>query len=360
VAVLRRVSLLMVVYLVAGTSLGLVDSGPAGARSWGGPCPNMTDSITRLYSAFFLREPDQQGFDYWVGVYRNTSDGLAEMAENFVRSTEFENRYGALDNRQFVDLVYRNVMRRAPDPEGFDHWVNALDRGFPRGAVMISFSESQEYVEKTATAAPAAGYLQWFQGDVRWDCGPGWLWVSVNGRRIVDDRAPNIPPPPAHLTFGNGTRAVGGGTPIPAGTYRTRAKATNTCYWERLTGFGGTLDEIIANDLGNGYRIVTIGAGDRGFSSSRCPTWSSDLSAVTNSPTAPFGEGVYIVGVDIAAGTWTASGTNCYWARRSGFGGNVSEIIANNFSSGPQVVTIRSTDRGFETSHRCGTWTRVG
>ena len=41
-----------------------------------------------------------------------------------------------------------------------------------------------------------------------------------------------------------------------------------------------------------------------------------------------------------------------------GDGGQLNDIIANNNSSGPSVVTIKSTDKVFEDSG-CEDWTRV-
>jgi hypothetical protein len=66
-----------------------------------------------------------------------------------------------------------------------------------------------------------------------------------------------------------------------------------------------------------------------------------------------------IVGLDIQPGTYASSGNNdCYWARLSGFGGTLDEIITNEFADGQQVVTISASDVGFE-STRCNTWTRI-
>ena len=169
---------------------------------------------------------------------------------------------------------------------------------------------------------------------------------------------PSPVPTPKVATFGGGDQIVG--TDVQPGTYRTRQPA-NLCYWERLSGFGGSLDEVIANGAGSGYFTVTIAAGDLGFSSSGCGTWSADLSAVT-SPAGPIDEdGVYIVGTDIAPGTWKSTGGafGCYVARLSGFGGTLDDVITNDVSSdGGLIVTIASSDKGFETSG-CGTWTKV-
>jgi hypothetical protein len=163
------------------------------------------------------------------------------------------------------------------------------------------------------------------------------------------------PTPTPVPNFGSGVRIVG--DEIVPGTYRNWS--SQSCYWARLSGFSGEIGDIIANENVEGYEVVTIAPGDAGFeSSSRCGRWSQDLSPVTESQNAPFGQGTYIVGVDIAPGTWRseATGSYCYWARLSGFGGTISNIKANDNVDGQAIVAISANDAGFKSS-RCGTWT---
>jgi hypothetical protein len=169
---------------------------------------------------------------------------------------------------------------------------------------------------------------------------------------------PRPTPPPA--SFGDGDQIVG--ADIRPGTYRTREAAFFGCYWERLKGFSGGLDDIIANGTGSGYFVVTIERSDAGFSSRGCGEWSADLSRVKK-PGDPITEdGTYIVGVDVAPGTWRSrggDGVGCYAARLRGFGGTLDQIISNDVSSGGGlIVTIAASDKGFE-STGCGRWQRI-
>ncbi|MCU0506018.1 MAG: hypothetical protein MUE82_09675 [Chloroflexi bacterium] len=162
-------------------------------------------------------------------------------------------------------------------------------------------------------------------------------------------------PPIAAGSFGAGTKLVG--TDITPGTYRIRFPVDG-CYWERLTGLGGTLDEILANDIVTGYAVVTIAPTDVAFTSKRCGIWSPDLSAVTPTRTA-FGEGTFIVGTDMQPGRYRSSGEgSCYWERLSGFSGTLDDIISNDNVDGQAIVDIAGTDAGFSSS-RCGAWTLV-
>jgi hypothetical protein len=155
--------------------------------------------------------------------------------------------------------------------------------------------------------------------------------------------------------FGDGTHIVG--ADIQPGTYRTRS-ASPGCYYARLSGFTGSMDDVLANENTDAPAVVTILPGDKGFKSSRCGNWTKDLSAITSSPKA-FGDGIFIVGTDVGAGTYQSSGgSGCYYARLAGFTGSMEETLANENTDSPAIVTIMPTDAGFK-SARCGTWTRI-
>ena len=101
--------------------------------------------VARLYFAYFLRIPDYSGLNFWIGYYR-AGNSLDAISNAFAGSAEFQSRYGALDNAGFVNLVYQNVLGRAPDAGGFAYWKGRLDGGFmTRGQVMLGFSESEEF-----------------------------------------------------------------------------------------------------------------------------------------------------------------------------------------------------------------------
>jgi hypothetical protein len=158
----------------------------------------------------------------------------------------------------------------------------------------------------------------------------------------------------AGKTFGDGIHRISK-SDVPAGTYR--AAGGDGCYWERLKNFSGGVGGILANDNAEGPAVVTILPTDKGFNSHSCGSWTSSLKRITKSKTS-FGQGTYIVGLDIAPGTYrTRGGTGCYWARLSGFAGGISGILANDNVTGQAIVTIKAGDRGF-VSTNCGTWSR--
>ncbi len=137
-------------------------------------CPEMTDSIDRLYSAYFLRAPEGGGFEFWSTEYAAGRWNLERMSDFFATSDEFNTRYSTLTNAQFIDLVYRNVLNRAPESDGFNFWLGQLDSGaLTRGGMMIRFSESKEYTIITGTEPPMAGYFSWYPAGTTWTCANG-------------------------------------------------------------------------------------------------------------------------------------------------------------------------------------------
>ena len=76
-------------------------------------------------------------------------------------------------------------------------------------------------------------------------------------------------------------------------------------------------------------------------------------------PFPHFSDGVHVVGEDIEPGTYRTrvGSSGCYYERMGGFGGTLSEILSNDNTDNPTVVTILPTDKGFK-SKRCGNWTQ--
>lgn len=72
------------------------------------------------------------------------------------------------------------------------------------------------------------------------------------------------------------------------------------------------------------------------------------------------GDGTFRVPKDVEPGTYrTSGGDGCYWARLRNLTGDLDAILANGNPTGPTTVTIRSTDKGFETTS-CDDWQKVG
>lgn len=103
------------------------------------------DPAVRLYQAYFLRRPDADGLRYWV-AQRRGGRSLQSISDFFRRSAEFVALYGELSNREFVELIYTNILGRPGEAGGVTYWTGELDAGRrSRGSVMVGFSEAVEY-----------------------------------------------------------------------------------------------------------------------------------------------------------------------------------------------------------------------
>ncbi|CAD5268413.1 MULTISPECIES: DUF4214 domain-containing protein [Halomonadaceae] len=100
------------------------------------------DPLLRLYDAAFDRDADGKGLGYWLEIKETT--GLGDIANSFIASAEFNSQNGNLEDDAFIELMYSNVLERTSDSAGKEFWLDQLDNGAERGAVMVGFAESDE------------------------------------------------------------------------------------------------------------------------------------------------------------------------------------------------------------------------
>lgn len=103
-----------------------------------------------IYRAAFDRTPDAEGLGYWIRELERGQDYGSVVAASFIASPEFIGLYGTnLSNSAFLNLVYQNVLDRAPDQAGMDYWLNqaggmGLNGGYARSNLLASFAISDE------------------------------------------------------------------------------------------------------------------------------------------------------------------------------------------------------------------------
>lgn len=103
-------------------------------------------SVYRLYQAALDRAPDATGLKFWISA-ADAGQSLSSVAGQFITSNEFRTLYGSAQTQnELLNAFYRNVLDRAPDTQGFNFWVNALNNGLSSNDLLVSFSESNENV----------------------------------------------------------------------------------------------------------------------------------------------------------------------------------------------------------------------
>jgi len=100
----------------------------------------------RLYNAAFKRLPDPDGLKYWIYNYSSGINDERAVAQSFLVSAEFKQRYGEnVSNAKYVETLYTNVLGRNYDQEGYNYWLGNLNNGTEtRYELLLGFSESTE------------------------------------------------------------------------------------------------------------------------------------------------------------------------------------------------------------------------
>lgn len=167
------------------------------------------------------------------------------------------------------------------------------------------------------------------------------------------------PAGPAGFAFGPGQKLLG--SAIHGGRYFS--DPGDSCFWRRLSGLGGTPEEVIADEFilfNPGQWVVDIRDSDRAFNGDTdCGDWFTTMRRGLESSIT---QGVWLVGAQITPGTYQSNvAEGCYWERNRDFEGTVDGIIANDYVSapGPYALTISAGDAGFQSGVDCGIWTRA-
>ena len=119
-------------------------------------------SAYRIYKAAFDRTPDAGGLGFWINAMDDGAS-LTSVAAGFINSPEFQQLYGAnVTDRDYVTKLYNNVLDRNPDQEGYDFWLGAMAKGLSREDVLVNFSESKENIGNVADLiANGIQYQEW-------------------------------------------------------------------------------------------------------------------------------------------------------------------------------------------------------
>ena len=105
-----------------------------------------TGQMFRLYNAAFARFPDADGLEYWIDKNGSGENSKREVAQSFLASDEFSDKYGDnVSTEDYVKTLYNNILGRTPDPEGYNYWVGQLSSGAEtRAEALLGFAESAE------------------------------------------------------------------------------------------------------------------------------------------------------------------------------------------------------------------------
>ena len=112
--------------------------------------------MNRIYLYVLDRQPEPEGAAYWADqLYRFKSSG-AEVAEGFIFSDEFYNRNTS--DAEFLNVLYHTFFDREPETDGFNYWLECLRTGErSRENVAKGFIYSKEWADTCATYGIRSG-----------------------------------------------------------------------------------------------------------------------------------------------------------------------------------------------------------
>ena len=112
------------------------------------------NEMYRLYHAMLARDPDVGGISDLAMAF-NAGTTAVQLAGVLLASAEFTQRFGTLDNTQFVTFLYQNALGRAPETAGLNGWLGALSSGTSRASVAQQIADSAESLSHNASGAQA-------------------------------------------------------------------------------------------------------------------------------------------------------------------------------------------------------------
>ncbi len=106
--------------------------------------------VERFYRLVLDREPDIDGFTYWSAQLSDPdgSQTAGDIARGFFQSSEFIKRQTG--STEFIDIAYRAFFDREADAGGRQYWLNKLSLGSSRLEAVNGFIASQEFIDFTA------------------------------------------------------------------------------------------------------------------------------------------------------------------------------------------------------------------
>jgi hypothetical protein len=132
-------------------------------------------AVSELYVALLGRNPDQNGYAYWVNSM-NGGQTQTQQASLFAYQPEFFNAYAALNTTQAIGRIYSNVFGRAADAGGLAYWSGVANAMVAEGtATVVAYAQTatqmidyayvtessdQAYIQNEVNAASAAGTAQ--------------------------------------------------------------------------------------------------------------------------------------------------------------------------------------------------------
>ncbi len=104
--------------------------------------------VYRMYTIALGREPEPEGFIFWVEKLDSGELKAADLVQGFLGSEEYKSL--GKTNEQVVTDCYQVMLNRDPEPDGMTFWKKRLDIGMTFNSVCSGFVGSTEFANLAA------------------------------------------------------------------------------------------------------------------------------------------------------------------------------------------------------------------
>lgn len=89
------------------------------------PVKSENKFVYDVYENGLGRKPDHNGFKFWHGRLKNLEITASEFVNEIISSNEFNSIYKDIDEK--INALYKTIVGREPDEEGFLYWVSEFN-----------------------------------------------------------------------------------------------------------------------------------------------------------------------------------------------------------------------------------------
>lgn len=107
------------------------------------------DFVERMYVKVLERDGETMGIESWTNLILLGVESPETVAFGYFHSDEYINKNTT--NAKYVETLYETFLDRKSDVSGRDFWVNQIEAGMSRDAVLEGFSRSTEFAELMAS-----------------------------------------------------------------------------------------------------------------------------------------------------------------------------------------------------------------
>lgn len=111
--------------------------------------------INNVYKKTFSRDPEEYGFNYWYNKLISHEYSVRNFLINILNEEEFINKN--LSNEEFITAMYSIIANRDPDKEGYNYWLNLfkqyqkeLDEKESKSKIILRICNEAELEERSS------------------------------------------------------------------------------------------------------------------------------------------------------------------------------------------------------------------